>query len=307
MDRQFKIGVQHFFVSSVELEKNKLIMKNQLNHFVLFSFIFITVFMVQAQDGRIPLEKDFLSQASEHKVNKKPNSNAIHKKTWKKPWNCFGSYSISNWNHGSADQNAQGNFWGTKFEESEFTEWIYEFSAPGLESLRVDVAYSFYSKEKYSIKPLPDVPISFGEQGIESQKLNVAVAIQNENAAEEPWILTMSYLDGSEEYSGFTGRFSNGDSSMIVLPVSSEVVAQFGGMMGFRSRGYVFEWNEQPVAAVQNFSGNMMKPDERFVWFDPSLDSDLQMKLSAAISTMLLLTEDINFLKASGFRSDSDD
>ena len=277
-------------------------MLNKENCICFFVLFFAIYFDGLSQDGTIPLASDFLSEATQFKVKNKSSAHDIHKKRWKKPWKCFGPYSLCNWNKTPSDHGSKRNFWGTKFEQSEFTEWIYDLAASGLDTLNVNVAYSFYSKEKYSIQPLSEIPVSFGESGLQSEKFNVAASIQSRDDSEEPWMLLLSLKEGMEEIPGFTGLFFRANESFEVVPLSSEGVSQMGGLIGSTAKGYVFENDGRPVAAVQNFSSNIWKPHDRYVWIASSLDQKQKMSLSAAISVLLLLKDDRNFLQASGIQ-----
>ncbi len=277
-------------------------MKTKINCVCIFFFLCAFQLESHAQDVDIPLSRDFLAEATKFKVNNKSSAHDIQKKRWKKPWKCYGPYSLCNWNKTPSDYGSKRNFWGTRFERSEFTEWIYDLVAPGLDTLNVNVAYSFYSKEKHSIQPLPEVQISFGESGLQSEKFNVAASVQSRGDSEESWMLLLSLTDGAEESPGFTGRFFSGNESFEVVPMRSEGVPHMGGLMTTSAKGYVFEKDGKPMAAVQNFSSNVWKPFDRYVWVASSMDKQQQMCLSAAISVILLLKDDRNFLQASGIQ-----
>ena len=190
------------------------------------------------------------------------------------------------------------NFWGTKFEGSEYKDWAFDLFTPGLDTLEVDVAYNFSSNEKASLQVL-NIPVSFGEDELLSQKLNIAMSIQFQNAQDEPWMLFLSSSQGTKEYHLYKWLFVKGDRQITVLPVKSKGTPNMM-MLKTNSRGYTFTENGKEIAAVQTFNGNMSKPNEKFVWFDSSLDADFQMTLSGAMSTLLLLQEDVNYTEATG-------
>ena len=259
----------------------------------LFCFMSLMHFVGSGQKSGIPLDEVFLSEAIEYRVNKKPSSSNINKKKWKKNWNCFASYTICNWSKDSPDRESKGNFWGTKFEQQEFTELIYDLASTELDTLTVNTAYSFQSKGRSSIQPLDDIQISFGSDELHSETLNIAVAIQSRNEKEGPWFLLLSWVEGSEETPGFMGRFFKGQESYDVKPVASESKS----IWELPSQGFIFERNGEQMAAIQN---NPLKPQDRFVWFSSKMDESRQMSFSAAFSLILILTDDINFAQASG-------
>ncbi len=115
-------------------------------------------------------------------------------------------------------------------------------------------------------------------------------------------MLLMSFADGTEETPGFKGRFFRGNESFDLVPLSSQATSYMGGMIQSTAKGYVFESDGKVVAAVQNFSSNLWKPYDRYVWLASSLDQKQQMNVSAAISVLLLLKDDRNFLQASGIQ-----
>ena len=263
-------------------------------------FVILTTMCAQAQEVRIPLNEAFLSEATDFKVKKQPSAVSIQKKKWKKNWNFFGTYVASGWSKGSSENSSKGNFWGSKFEQGKFVEWNYKVSGAGSDTLQVHVAYSFSSKEKSSVQPIEGLSVSFGEDELISQKVNIAVYIESKEEEEEPWVLLLSFIEGTEEDSGFTGRFFKGENSMEVMPLSSEPVSQLGGLLKYRSHGYVFEADGKQMAAIQNFNADVMKPYDRFVWLADSLDEFNALNLAAAISSILLLKDDPEYLRAAG-------
>lgn len=265
--------------------------------FVLIVLVYIPCDIL-AQDQRIPVSENLLNNGVEYKINKKPSSSNIQKKKWKKPYPVFGSYTIFNWSKDAAEMKSRRNFWGTKFQDSEYKEWAFDLFTPGLDTLEVDIAYNFSSNEKASLQVL-NIPVSFGEDELLSQKLNIAMSIQFQNAQDEPWMLFLSSSEGTKEYNVYKWLFVKGDRQIVVLPVKSKGTNNMM-MLKTNSRGYTFTENGKEIAAVQSFSGNMSKPNEKFVWFDSSLDADFQMTLSGAMSTLLLLEEDANYIEATG-------
>jgi hypothetical protein len=275
-------------------------------HRIFFFGIFLPFsFYSEGQNTRLDLDPEFLSTAVEYKVNKKPSSCGIHKKKWNKPWNFYGPFVVANWNRQKAEHNSKRNFWGTKFEQMEFNEWAYEVVSPETDAQEVDVAYRFSSNEKYSIQPLEEVPLWFGEDELMSQKLNVLVSVNLRNSEENPWMLVLSFGEGSEERTGFFGRFFKGDTNIEVIPVASGAVNS--GLISLNSQGFVFIRSGKQIAAVQNFTGDMWKFHDRYVWLDPSLEQELKTNVTAAISAILLLKDDLNFIQASGFQVYSED
>ncbi len=276
----------------ITIRKNAPI--DRTTQWICFFFLMsLLPFVSSGQKQGIPLDEGFVSEAIQYKVNKKPSSSNINKKKWKKSWNCFASYAVCNWSKGSPDRQSKGNFWGTKFEEQEFTELIYDLAAPGLDTLSVNTAYSFQSKGRSSIQPLDNIEFSFGSDELHSETLNVAVAIHSKNEKEQPWLLLLSWAEGSEEAPGFMGRFFLGQESFDVRPVSSEKES----IWELPSQGFVFERNGELVAAIQH---NPLRPQDRSVWFGSTMDQQRQMIFSAAFSVILILSDDINFAQASG-------
>lgn len=262
-------------------------------------FIFGQSLKNSGKDLIIPLTSGFLETAAEFKVKKKPSSNTIHKKSWKKPWNFFGPYKIENWNKEPSEIKSKSNFFSTKFEQSEYKEWAYDVVAEGMDVLGVEVVYNFSSNETSSIQPFTEAAIAFGNDELIFNKLNIVIFMRFNGSEEDPWLFLVSFSESSQEDGRLEGFLVKGDRKLDVLPIESESVANFG-LLPASSRGYVFQEAGRQIAAVQLQNANFWKPDARYVWLDPSLDKEFQMNLAASMSVLLLLKEDINFVLATG-------
>ena len=125
----------------------------------------------------------------------------------------------------------------------------------------------------------------------------VEVFMQFQDREELPWFMLVGTAEGSAVDYENVWMLTNGTRRIEVRPVRKEVNSdwkkQFAAFLD-TPRGIVFWDKDRPLAAIQVCMYNNKK--HSLVWMDQKLDKELQMVLSASMSSILLLINDQNFL-----------
>lgn len=252
---------------------------------------------LQAQDSNaIALPGELRDSAIVYTYRMDRLINGLMKSEWKKPLPLYGPYALQNYSRDITEFKAGGNFFGTKFDQTEMRTWAYELHAEGRSPKDVEIVYNFSESLVSSLQPFDNIPISFGEDELLALDLHVSVFIGFGSGDPDPWMLLISVSDGSRNESGYKWLLTNGKRKIDIEPVKNEVRSEFKknfAMFLDIPRGFVFREQGKGVAAMQWCAYNRQKHTR--VWMHPSLDPDLQMSLSASISAILLLIQDGNF------------
>ena len=267
------------------------------NGIIVNLFIVLFSLNLHAQKKQIELPKSFLQEAQAYNYRKDKVQNAFAKKNWKEAVPFFGSYAMSDYSRDEFDAKAKANFFGTKSERSAIRAWSYVLERDNISKLDLSVRYNFTESEKSSYQPIDEIPFAFGNDELMYRKMYVQVFMQFQDSEELPWAMLIGAAEGSEVDFENEWILTNGNRKIDIKLVKTEVESdwkkQFSTFLDV-PRGMVFFEKNRPLAALQVCMYNNKK--HSLVWMDESIDKELQMVLSASMSSILLLLNDENFL-----------
>lgn len=195
----------------------------------------------------------------------------------------FGDYKMLDGKIGATVTRGESNFFNTKSESSSKGKFWFTVGDKSPNKVRVNAATNTTVKVKQQAEIFSGFYV--GEDQLLLNKSNFTATLLWNQDTSQMWLLFLKDSYGMEADDFYQGILTNGERTMHIVPVASEVPEK--SLVPMTAAGYVLYEDGRSWAAVQYRGGGSLGMNRCFVWLHKDIDPATKLVISGALMALL--------------------